>query len=479
MASHKEMKNLAKENKFLLMELPNYNCKDLKNAHPQYNALLETNLASRKSIYSFNSLYDLGLFQNDSVDKTIDPDANLMTTSKIRSKYYSPHSFSVKFKNTRNRDVVSDFSILHTNIRSLRKNIEHFQCHVLSEVKHNFTVLGVTETRLCVGESIDFIPQLPGYCFEFVKTPLSAGGVGLFINENYKYRVLERSTNSSYQALWIEISLPNHKKNICGIVYRQHNNADQFLDHLSDFLEYFSNHNNNIYLMGDFNIDLLKYENCKYSQILLQCMQSFSMLPTIDKPTRVYGSSATLIDNIFTNNLTNNISSGNIVTDTTDHFSQVCIVNVNKQKLPHTKKTKFRDYSSFHANEFMNDLSAINWEEVSDNCDVNKSFSHLYKTINHVVNKHAPLRDASVRKLKMLTKPWLTAGLRKSIKVKNKLFFESNWPKYKIYRNKLTTLIRLSKQRHYQRFFDSNIKNTRSTWKGINEILGDAKKRKK
>ena len=49
MASHKEMKNLAKENKFLLMELPYYNCKDLKNAHPQFNALLDTNLASRKS----------------------------------------------------------------------------------------------------------------------------------------------------------------------------------------------------------------------------------------------------------------------------------------------------------------------------------------------------------------------------------------------------------------------------------------------
>ena len=107
------------------MELPYYNWKDLKNAHPQYNALLDTNLASRKS-------------------------------SKIRLSYYSPHSFSVKFENTRNRDVVSDFSILHTNIRSLRKNIEHFQCHVLSEVKHNFTVLGVTETRLCVGKSIEF-----------------------------------------------------------------------------------------------------------------------------------------------------------------------------------------------------------------------------------------------------------------------------------------------------------------------------------
>ena len=56
------------------MELPYYNCKDLKNAHPQYKALLDTNLASRKLNNSFNSLYDLGLFQNDSVDKTIDPD---------------------------------------------------------------------------------------------------------------------------------------------------------------------------------------------------------------------------------------------------------------------------------------------------------------------------------------------------------------------------------------------------------------------
>ena len=34
-----------------------------------------------------------------------------------------------------------------------------------------FTVLDVTETRLCEGEAIDFIPQPPGYCFEFAKTP--------------------------------------------------------------------------------------------------------------------------------------------------------------------------------------------------------------------------------------------------------------------------------------------------------------------
>ena len=100
--------------------------------------------------------------------------------------------------------------------------------------------------------------QLPGYRFEFVPTPLAAGGVGLCIDENVKYRIVERVTNSSYQALWIEFQQSNDKKNMCGIVYRQHNDANEFLDYLSESLEHFNRHNHNIYLMGDFNIDLLK-----------------------------------------------------------------------------------------------------------------------------------------------------------------------------------------------------------------------------
>lgn len=58
------------------------------------------------------------------------------------------------------------------------------------------------------------MPELPGYCFEFVPTPLSAGGVGLFIDKNIKHRTVERITNSSYQALWIEFQQSNDKKNV-------------------------------------------------------------------------------------------------------------------------------------------------------------------------------------------------------------------------------------------------------------------------
>ena len=43
--------------------------------------------------------------------------------------------------------------------------------------------------------------------------------------------------------------------------------------------------------------------------------------------------------------------------------------------------------------------------------------------------------------------------------------------KYKIYRNNITNLLRISKKNHYKNFFHLNIDNTKKTWEGINEII--------
>ena len=174
-----------------------------------------------------------------------------------------------------------------------------------------------------------FNPNLPGYNFEHVPTPLSAGGVGLYINELIPYRILEKESTSSFQALLCELNMRKGKNIICGVVYRQHNCPDHFLDYLSSKLETLCARNNEIILLGDFNIDLLKIESCSYSQKLFETLQSLSLRPTIDKPTRSYGSSATLIDNIFINSLDKFVLSGNIVSDISDHYSQVCFLSSN------------------------------------------------------------------------------------------------------------------------------------------------------
>ena len=392
MASCKKKNNLKES----LTHLPYYNCKHIPSVHGRFNNLLGDNLHSKKTLETLHSLYDYDIFNMNSFNTNIDPDFNFLEP-RLRSRYFSPHSFAETIKSKINQNHRNFISILHSNIRSLKRNFEQFHQHVLSELKVSFSVIGLTEIRIRDGACNENLPSLPNYYFEYATPPLSAGGVGMFINSQLQYNVFERTSSSSYQALWIEIVDANKKKNICGVVYRKHEKADDFLNYLSSSIELYSSRNRNIYVMGDFNIDLLKFESCSYSKELLELTQSFSLLPAVDKPTRVYGNSATLIDNIFSNNLENSLICGNIVTDTTDHFTQVCIVATHPNPLHYSKqRKKISDYSSFNANRFLSELHEIEWSNSSDN-DANKSFTIFYKKINCLVNKHAPMKTLSKR----------------------------------------------------------------------------------
>ena len=142
MTSHKT-RNSARS-KTLLAQLPYYNCEVLTSAHPQFNSLIDDNRPSGKSLDSLSSLYDLSVFQLNSLDKDIDPDINF-TSNKISSKYYFPHSFAQLIDG---KQLQSKISFSHTNIRGLKKNFEKFQHHVLSEKNFRFTIICVTETRI-------------------------------------------------------------------------------------------------------------------------------------------------------------------------------------------------------------------------------------------------------------------------------------------------------------------------------------------
>ena len=92
----------------------------------------------------------------------------------------------------------------------------------------------------------------------------------------------------------------------------------------------------------------------------------------------------------------------------------------------------------------------------SKTLNIDQNFSAFFRTINKAVNKVAPIRHLSKRKLKSFSKPWITSGIRQSIKIKNKLFVRGEHAKYIYYRNKLTTLIRASKSQYYADVFEAN-----------------------
>ena len=106
------------------------------------------------------------------------------------------------------------------------------------------------------------------YVLEHVPTPLASGGAGVFVDQSINYNVLEKTSNEAFRVLWVEISFVNHKNIVCGIIYGQHNSPDYFLTYLDKTIEILVSDDKDVYIMGDFNIDLLK---CESSQIRISC----------------------------------------------------------------------------------------------------------------------------------------------------------------------------------------------------------------
>lgn len=147
-----------------------------------------------------------------------------------------------------------------------------------------------------------------------------------------------------------------------------------------------------VVIMGDFNIDLLKCDSSSYSHDFISSLQScYRLIPTIDKPTRVRSSSATLIDNIFINNPDQVVTCGNIVSAISDHFSQFCILKSVKDKVK-VNKFKVRNFSRFSADCFNTEVPQVEWKAIveKNSCDVNNLFSSFYNKfkISLSVNMH-------------------------------------------------------------------------------------------
>ena len=91
----------------------------------------------------------------------------------------------------------------------------------------------------------------------------------------------------------------------------------------STLLEYHVN-GQNTYMFRDYNVDLLKINSLQFNENYFDSILSAGYIPTITLPTRL-SENSTLIDNIFTTNLDNNISACILNIHISDHKPVVFI----------------------------------------------------------------------------------------------------------------------------------------------------------
>ena len=134
------------------------------------------------------------------------------------------------------------------------------------------------------------------------------------------------SSTEDFETVFIEIEKGNQQnaRNVLiGVIYRPPNqDILLFNEKLNNIMNDVRMENKICYLLGDYDINILNYASHVHTAQFVDMMSSSGFLPLITRPTRVTVTSATLIDNIFTNYLVDigHSIQGLFITDVSDNF---------------------------------------------------------------------------------------------------------------------------------------------------------------
>ena len=139
----------------------------------------------------------------------------------------------------------------------------------------------------------------------------------------------------------------------------------EFNNHLNQMLEKVSKEQKQIFLLGDFNINLLNYNIHQPTNDFLDSLASNSIIPYILQPTRLTSHSKTLIDNIFSNILSSEIISGSLTATISDHLPQYLFAPNILSNPSYNRSNLFdRDWSKFKNKNFILDYFEKNWSDI-------------------------------------------------------------------------------------------------------------------
>ena len=197
--------------------------------------------------------------------------------------------------------------------------------------------------------------------------------------------------------------------------------------------------------MGDFNLNLFDSPSCQSVNAFLDLCMVRSIYPLIHSPTRVTDNTATLLDNIFTNNLENAFS-GVILADVSDHFPIFSISDFQVRNKAHTFCK--REINNENTERFITEISNICW--TVESADANKAYNDFLNKFLHIYDSCFLVKEMTSKTNK--NKQWFTKSLHKLCSKKHILYkkylknpTEYRHKKYKELRNTVTVEIKKAK----------------------------------
>ena len=390
------------------------------------------------------------------------------------------------------------FTILSLNIQSLQAKLNELKVYLesYSEKYIHFSAICIQETWL--RNSFDLcLLQLEGYNLITGQNPCSShGGIAIYLKNSFQYKILQHQGNGiNWDGLFIEVSIDNSltaKKLIIGNIYRPPRNSIQdyqlFITDIDKLLTAYNRLTTDVVIAGDFNINLLKINENTHANNFFELALASGYIPKITAPTRITHTSATLIDNYFVK-LSNHFSkttAGILEHNLSDHLPYfICLdfLRYKKKSIKHIKTyvSTLAAFENFKS-EITNLCSLENFD-MQYETDPNINYNILNDKLASALVAHLPCKVVRFNKYKHRKSKWITSGIIRSIKFRDKLYkkfhalpmTDHNYETLKInlatYNRILKKTIRAAKKSYYASCFEKYKDDIKKTWVTIKGLL--------
>jgi len=391
-------------------------------------------------------------------------DENLFVSS---CSYYTHDSFNA------DNDLVNSNSLLifHHNIRSFSKNFDELAVF-LDSVRHRFHIIVLTETWF-TADNVAHIDYYTGH--HTFRADRQGGGVSVYVVNNFKSEQLTEFSlcGNSYELCTAKVKVCDDEDVYIMGVYRPPN-YDNFEYHLDNYLQLLNRlciGNRRVFVAGDFNVDTMCDD--LRSQLFSDAMRSVFLIPLINIPTRITTSSQTIIDNIWTNQLSVT-SSGVFVVDISDHFPIFTVAYCSIKGRQVVKY--FRDHSQQSLTRLEASVTTFVANYHIRGSDVEAVLSEFLDGLIGIYNDCCAIRSKCYS-VKSIAKPWVNMELRAMIRRKHYLFkqFKSGGCTFSFYnnfKNIVSKQIKSAKRQFYRRKLCGSTTSA-ETWKILRKLLNE------
>lgn len=379
-----------------------------------------------------------------------------------------------EWNNKLNNDLLT---IIHVNIRSLRKNWDWLMIK-LENILPKLDVLVLSEININNEEAECY--HIKNFNrISICRTYMRGGGVMLFHRDTYHADTLTYSFDDSENInVQIKHQATKTEFKILAIYRPPKANQQKFTEDIKWWLTNAVKKDENIIMIGDLNICTLKRNsaNFNYLNMLSNCL----LLPTINTPTREEMKAGKITQscvdhlNIKLNNSLQ-IFSSVIKEKPADHWFIACRITMKNKTIPKDKKETIY-IETVDKKRVQKEIEKTNWKILDNIEDPVRLYTELVSKFKEIYSNSIKIYEKTT---KDFSSPWVNNKVKNEIRLKSALLkqWRNNknnillYETYKKQRNIVTNTIKKEKRKYLFRLFNQANGNVKKMWSLINEIM--------